>query len=333
MNKLALPVSASYASRENPNSNMLPKLLRLLAEYTMLYSCSLKSMGLYEGRVGCALALFASSRALSDKDLEEHAGILMHEALLANTQDLSLEHGWSGIGFALLLLMEWKMVDLDLNDLWGDYHQRITDYLTKNTKHTQPRDLQYIHYLHAYYRVTHDASSLYLATLIAQRVEAEIKNRYDSCHWAQILSDMTYLELEQYTDWYCYMALLYPDVVSTQFIVEAYDVLDATKLTLRGTYAELVWRQSSGRLDRYVDVNLLMCGFSLRELCNFHELSRFTSFDFDLSRILPLDAEAIATWIWQRIPMRRESCGYGYGVARLLLLLSMVDTPNSIYLA
>lgn len=104
---------------------MKNKEIRELTDFILLNACCTRSLGLYNGKTGMALALFEVSRYLHDYYLEEQAFDLFQEALLAETEDISFENGLSGIGWTLLYLIENKLIDADFDEVFGQQYNKI----------------------------------------------------------------------------------------------------------------------------------------------------------------------------------------------------------------
>lgn len=104
-------------------------IIRKLTDFVLLNSCSINSSGLYNGKAGMALALFEISRCLQDEYIEDQASELLQESLLSKNEDIGFENGLSGIGFALLYLINNKFIDADFEELFGDNLYRILNVL------------------------------------------------------------------------------------------------------------------------------------------------------------------------------------------------------------
>ena len=112
-------------------------IIRKLADFVLLNSCSINSSGLYNGKAGMALALFEIARCLHDEYIEERASELLQESLLSKNEDIGFENGLSGIGFTLLYLIRNRFVDADFEELFGHNLSKILKVL----KEWKDRDL------------------------------------------------------------------------------------------------------------------------------------------------------------------------------------------------
>ena len=80
---------------------------------------SLSTNGLYNGKAGFSLSLFAASGFLQDNELEDTAYKLFLESLITSKNDLSFENGLSGIGYVILYLIENKYVEANSMNFSG----------------------------------------------------------------------------------------------------------------------------------------------------------------------------------------------------------------------
>jgi hypothetical protein len=96
-----------------------------LIDYVLLNACSINSSGLYNGKVGIALALFEAARYIQDEYIEEQAFDLLQESLISKTEDLSFENGLSGIGYVLIYLIENEFIDADFDELFSEQLEKI----------------------------------------------------------------------------------------------------------------------------------------------------------------------------------------------------------------
>ena len=88
------------------------------------------SAGLYNGKAGFSLSLFIAARYLRDESIEDVAFRLLQESLVIKTGDISFENGLSGIGYALLYLIENKYLDADFDEIFGDQYEMIIKFLS-----------------------------------------------------------------------------------------------------------------------------------------------------------------------------------------------------------
>lgn len=106
------------------------KTIHKLIDFILLNSNSVNICGLYNGKAGIALALFEAARYLHDDEIENEAFRLLQEALLSKKQDFSFENGLTGIGYALLYLIQNKFVDADFDEIFGTQYKTIIESFT-----------------------------------------------------------------------------------------------------------------------------------------------------------------------------------------------------------
>lgn len=99
--------------------------LQELIDYILLNTYKVKSNGLYNGKAGLSLSLFVASDYLQDERLEDKAFDLLQKSLITKSKDFSFENGWSGIGYALLYLIENKLLEADFDEIFGEQHEEI----------------------------------------------------------------------------------------------------------------------------------------------------------------------------------------------------------------
>lgn len=99
--------------------------IRKFVDYLLLNASSTDSLGLYNGKAGMSLALFETAQCLKDKYVEEQAFILIKEALVIKTNDVSFENGLSGIGYVLLYLIKNNFIEADFCEIFKNKYERI----------------------------------------------------------------------------------------------------------------------------------------------------------------------------------------------------------------
>lgn len=110
-------------------------LVRKIANSILLNSSSIETSGLYNGKSGVSIALFEASKYLQDDNLEDVAFSMIKEAIITENNDISFENGLSGIGYALIHLIEGGFLEADYNELFGNQHKnilRLIELLGKN---------------------------------------------------------------------------------------------------------------------------------------------------------------------------------------------------------
>ena len=110
-------------------------MVRKIANSILLNSSSIEASGLYNGKSGVSIALFEASKYLQDDNLEDVAFSMIKESIIAENNDISFENGLSGIGYALIHLIEGGFLEADYNELFGNQHKnilRLIELLAKN---------------------------------------------------------------------------------------------------------------------------------------------------------------------------------------------------------
>ena len=90
-----------------------------------------ESTGLYNGRAGLSLSLFAAAEYLRDERIEDAAYKLLQESLILKNNSASFENGLPGVGYALLFLIENKYLEADFDEIFGNQYESIMN-LYKN---------------------------------------------------------------------------------------------------------------------------------------------------------------------------------------------------------
>lgn len=108
--------------------------IRLFVDYVLLNACSMNTSGLYQGKAGVAWALFYVGHTLNDDYIEEQGLSLLQESLLSKTEDISLEYGWSGIGYVLIDLMKNQLLDVDFTEIFGKLGESVLQKLSQEEK-------------------------------------------------------------------------------------------------------------------------------------------------------------------------------------------------------
>ena len=96
-----------------------------MVKHLLRYANMIKLSGLYNGRAGLSLSLFAAADHLIDEKLQDIAFGYIKEALVTKNDDYSFENGLSGIGYTLLYLIEKGFLDTDYDEIFGVRHKEI----------------------------------------------------------------------------------------------------------------------------------------------------------------------------------------------------------------
>ena len=103
--------------------------LRRISEYLLLKSSYMRDIGLFHGKMGIAVSLFAYANKYDDKLMEEYAWDLLQQVYEGVHSDLpiGLENGLIGIGDGVTLLYENKWVEGELNAILSDVDEKIME--------------------------------------------------------------------------------------------------------------------------------------------------------------------------------------------------------------
>lgn len=103
--------------------------LRKIADYLILKSLFVSDVGLFQGKMGIVVALYAYANRHDDKLLEEYAWDLLQQIYDGVHADMpvGLEYGLAGIGYGTTLLQMHGFVDCDLNDILADIDAKIME--------------------------------------------------------------------------------------------------------------------------------------------------------------------------------------------------------------
>jgi len=105
---------------------MIPKeTIKKLAERILKNVPKTESTGLYNGKAGLSLSLFFAADYLEDEKMDDAAYKLLLESLIIKNSDLSFENGLSGVGYALLYLLEKQMAEADFDDVFRTPYETI----------------------------------------------------------------------------------------------------------------------------------------------------------------------------------------------------------------
>lgn len=103
--------------------------LRRISEYLLLKSSYIRDIGLFHGKMGIAVSLFAYANKYDDKLMEEYAWDLLQQVYDGVHSDLpiGLENGLIGIGYGVTLLYENKWVEGELDSILSDVDEKIME--------------------------------------------------------------------------------------------------------------------------------------------------------------------------------------------------------------
>lgn len=108
----------------------MKKELRKIADYLLLNSQYMQNLGLFHGKMGIVVALYAYANKYDDKLLEEYAWDLFQQVYegVHSNMPMGLEYGLTGIAYGTTLMCEQGWVECDLNDILADIDAKIMEY-------------------------------------------------------------------------------------------------------------------------------------------------------------------------------------------------------------
>mgnify|MGYP004598061519 CR=1 FL=1 len=103
--------------------------LRKITDYLLLKSSYLRDIGLFHGKMGIAVALYAYANRYQDSLMEEFAWDLFQQVSDGVHVDMpvGLECGLAGIGYGTTLLCGQGCVECDLNAILADIDAKIME--------------------------------------------------------------------------------------------------------------------------------------------------------------------------------------------------------------
>lgn len=105
--------------------------IQIIASLLMKNAGKVNMTGLDNGKAGLSLSLFMAAEYLHDEKMEDIAHQLLMESLIIPNADAGFENGLSGIGYAMLLLMDKKYLEADFDDVFGKQYEIIIRILEK----------------------------------------------------------------------------------------------------------------------------------------------------------------------------------------------------------
>lgn len=100
-----------------------------ITDYLLLKSSHLQDIGLFHGKMGIAISLFAYAHQYKDRLIEEFAWELLQQVYdgVHTDMPIGLENGLCGIGYGATLLYKYNWVDCDLNSVLADIDEKIME--------------------------------------------------------------------------------------------------------------------------------------------------------------------------------------------------------------
>lgn len=313
------------------------EILAKMNYYVALNACTVGLSGLYNGKAGMSLALFEASRVLADEYLEEQASQLLQEALLVRTQDIGFENGLSGIGYAVLYLLENGFIEAEFEDVFGKQALTICQQAGKQQGQCEEigkRSLySVIYFLHHYSKWTNKLEIRELEDKLFRRMLEELLQQAsrtnasaeEKTHWLILFKQYLSLSL------YCHKLSLQPDEwmslyayahacesqehmyhigydirkVAEQAFID--DLQAQARSHLEISVSKFEWQKST--LATQVD-------FLFRPL---HEQPYWLKAEEMQMCFSNADAEYWEDYLTTHIPASTFYAGYQYGVSRLIL--------------
>jgi len=176
------------------------ELLDNLGRFILLNAYAANSSGLYNGKAGLSLVLFELSIATDNGTWEDHAFELIRQALITSDRNVSFANGLSGIGYALLYLIDSNFIDADFDDLFGEKRSQIIkvfkDEIEKGNYRPLASELFYLNALGNRRNREEETLLHSLRKKIIERYTERIKNarkRENKIHKLFLTRDILYL--------------------------------------------------------------------------------------------------------------------------------------------
>lgn len=103
--------------------------LRKIADYLLLKSPYIQDIGLFHGKMGIVVSLYAYANKYNDQLLEEFAWDLFQQIYenVHTDMPIGMEYGLAGIGYGTTLLSKLGLVECDLNSVLADVDAKIME--------------------------------------------------------------------------------------------------------------------------------------------------------------------------------------------------------------
>ncbi len=103
--------------------------LRKIADYLLLKSPYIQNIGLFHGKMGIVVSLYAYANKYHDQLLEDFAWDLLQQVYDSVHTDMpiGMEYGLAGIGYGTTLLSKLGHVECDLNAILADVDAKIME--------------------------------------------------------------------------------------------------------------------------------------------------------------------------------------------------------------
>lgn len=103
--------------------------LRKIADYLLLKSSCIQDIGLFHGKMGIVVALYAYANKYNDRLLEDFAWDVLQQVYENVHTDMptGMENGLAGIGYGTTMLSRLGLVNCDLNAILADIDAKIME--------------------------------------------------------------------------------------------------------------------------------------------------------------------------------------------------------------
>lgn len=103
--------------------------LRKIADYLLLKSPYIQDIGLFHGKMGVVVSLYAYANKYQDQLLEDFAWDLLQQIYenVHTDMPIGMEYGLAGIGYGTALLSKLGLVECDLNAVLVDVDAKIME--------------------------------------------------------------------------------------------------------------------------------------------------------------------------------------------------------------
>ena len=103
--------------------------LKKIADYLLLKSSYIQDIGLFHGKMGIVVSLYAYANKYDDRLLEDFAWDLLQQIYenVHTDMPIGMEYGLTGIGYGTTLLSKLGLVDCDLNSILQDVDAKIME--------------------------------------------------------------------------------------------------------------------------------------------------------------------------------------------------------------
>jgi hypothetical protein len=295
------------------------------------------STGLYNGKAGLSLSLFMAAEYLQDEHIEDTAYRLFQESLVIQKNDAGFENGLSGIGYALLYLLENGYVEADFDEILGIQYKVIIQSFENIEKDPLRllNSMQVIYFLSKVSGIKKEDNRIQeIITKIFEGVELFLAVQFHDfvdIHYANRKADVlnifaTYLKLVDYSGYIHFSRLLlenYAALYRKNRIVSSVEsgfylgkIVEKHNIT---GYEDIINENINHGIN-----NILTSPLSLKEKIDFAKITdgikqKEVKSDDILSGIENLNIDAVIQDLLKTGDEKFFPFGYGSGLGRLLI--------------